>query len=94
MTNLLDLLDDNPEEFPVSSTLKVLAAKKLAKTSSWLKAICLVETGGKQQIRLYGWQKNKEGQWKVRQKFNISKGYSAKIADIFKAFSEYEKPET
>ena len=85
----MELLDDNTEEFPVSSTIKVLAGKRLAKTSNWLKAICLTESAGRKQIRLYGWQKNKEGVWKVRQKFNISKGYAAKLSLIFQAFSEF-----
>ncbi len=90
--NLKDLLTDPIEEFPVSKTLKLVAAKKLAKTSSWLKAICLIELAdGKHQVRLYGWQKNKAGEWKVRQKFNISKGYSEKLSRIFHAFSEFEK---
>jgi hypothetical protein len=91
---LLKLLTDNPEEFPVSSSIKVIAAKRLAKTATWLKAVCLVETGGKHQIRLYGWQKNKEGVWKVRQKFNISQGYSGKIALIFQAFSSFKGSST
>lgn len=89
---LKEMLTDPIEEFPVSSTIKLVAAKRLAKTAQWLKAICLVETGGgKHQIRLYGWQKNKEGVWKVRQKFNISKGYSEKLSQIFHAFSEFEE---
>ncbi len=85
-----ELLTDNPEDFPVSKTIKVIAAKRLAKTAQWLKAICLIETGGRTQIRLYGWQKNKEGVWKVRQKFNISKGYADKLSDVLKAFSVEE----
>ncbi len=88
----MELLGDSVVDLPVSSTIKVLAAKRLAKTSTWLKAICLVETGGKRQIRLYGWQKNKEGIWKVRQKFNVSKGYSKRLSEIFAAFSEYDSP--
>lgn len=91
--SLRELLTDDTEEFPVSKTIKVVAAKRLAKTASWLKAIVLVETGGgKHQIRLYGWQKNKAGEWKVRQKFNISKGYSDKLAQICQAFSEFKEP--
>ena len=86
-----ELLTDNPEDFPVSKSIKVIAAKRLAKTAQWLKAICLVETGGREQIRLYGWQKNKEGVWKVRQKFNISKGYADKLSVILKAFSEVKE---
>ncbi|MHA2224112.1 MAG: hypothetical protein ACXAC8_02835 [Candidatus Hodarchaeales archaeon] len=88
--SLTELLTDNIEEFPVSKSIKLLAAKRLAKTAQWLKAICLVETGGKQQIRLYGWQKNKAGEWKVRQKFNISKGYAEKLSLILSAFSEHK----
>ena len=89
--NLKEILTDPIEEFPVSKTLKLVAAKRLAKTSSWLKAICLIElAGGKHQIRLYGWQKNKAGEWKVRQKFNCSQGYSGKLSTIFQAFSEFE----
>lgn len=86
----MELLNDDTVEFPVSKTIKVLAGKRLAKTSSWLKAIVLVETGNKHQLRLYGWQKNKEGIWKVRQKFNISKGYSKKLSTIFTTFSEFD----
>ncbi len=91
--SLRELLPDNPEEFPVSKTIKVVAAKRLAKTASWLKAIVLVEMSGgkKHQIRLYGWQKNKAGEWKVRQKFNISQGYSEKLSQICHAFSEFKE---
>lgn len=90
--SLRELLTDNTEEFPVSKTIKVIAGKRLAKTAQWLKAIVLIETGGRHQIRLYGWQKNKAGEWKVRQKFNISQGYSEKLSQICHAFSEF-KPE-
>ena len=90
--SLHELLTDDIEEFPVSKTIKVVAGKRLAKTASWLKAIVLVETGGgKHQIRLYGWQKNKAGEWKVRQKFNISKGYADKLSQICLAFSEFKE---
>ncbi len=90
--DLKELLTDPIEEFPVSKSLKLVAAKRLAKTASWLKAICLIEmAGGKFQVRLYGWQKNKAGEWKVRQKFNISKGYSGKLSQIFQAFSEFKE---
>ncbi|UCE14396.1 MAG: hypothetical protein JSV04_04270 [Candidatus Heimdallarchaeota archaeon] len=90
--SLQELLTDDIDEFPVSKTIKVIAGKKLAKTAQWLKAIVLIETGGRHQIRLYGWQKNKAGEWKVRQKFNISQGYSEKLSQICHAFSEF-KPE-
>lgn len=92
MMGIKELLTDNPEDFPVSKTIKVVAAKRLAKTAQWLKAIVLVETGGRHQLRAYGWQKNKAGEWKVRQKFNISQGYAEKLSEILLAFSEF-KPE-
>lgn len=92
--SLKELLTDNIEEFPVSKTIKVVAGKRLAKTAQWLKAIILVEIGGgKHQIRLYGWQKNKAGEWKVRQKFNISKGYAEKLSQICLAFSKSKDSE-
>ena len=75
------------EGFPVGSGLKVLRGKTLTKTTSWWKAVVLVETSGKKQVRLYGWQKNKEGVYKVRQKFNISRGYSTRLARVLKAFA-------
>lgn len=87
--SLEELLTDPIEEFPVSKEVKIIAGKRLTKTASWLKAILLVQVGAdKKQLRLYGWQLNKEKQWKVRQKFNISKGYAGKLANIFQLFSD------
>ncbi|MFW9990486.1 MAG: hypothetical protein ACFFD4_00360 [Candidatus Odinarchaeota archaeon] len=83
----LEKLLPNTEGFPVGSGVNIIRGKILTKTTSWLKAVVLVETGGKKQIRLYGWQKDKEGNYKVRQKFNISKGYSISLARILKAFA-------
>jgi len=77
-------------EFPTGQGIKVIRGKTLAKTSAWWKAILLVEVGDKLQLRLYGWQKDKEGVYKVRQKFNISKGYAGKLGDIFAAFENHE----
>ncbi|MHA2297580.1 MAG: hypothetical protein ACXAEU_04115 [Candidatus Hodarchaeales archaeon] len=83
----LEKLLPDTEGFPVGTGIKIIRGKVLAKTSTWLKAVTLVETGGKRQIRLYGWQKDKEGNYKVRQKFNISRGYSSSLARILKAFA-------
>jgi hypothetical protein len=84
--NIEDLLPQTEEKFPVGSGIKIIRGKTLAKTGQWLKAILLVEVGDKKQLRMYGWQKNKEGEYKLRQKFNISKGYSADVAEILMAF--------
>ena len=75
------------EGFPVSKEVKVIRGLKITKTSDWLKAIVLVDVGKKLQLRLYGWQKDKEGKYKVRQKFNISKGYAGKLGRILLAFA-------
>jgi hypothetical protein len=81
---LIELLPET-EGFPTGTGIKVIRGKTLAKTPTWLKAILLVEVRGKPQIRLYGWQ-NIEGEYKVRQKFNISHGYSADLAEVLMAF--------
>ena len=81
---LKELLPET-EGFPTGQGIKVLRGKTLTKTPQWLKAIVLTESRGKEQIRLYGWQKI-EGEYKVRQKFNISHGYSDKVAEILMAF--------
>jgi hypothetical protein len=88
---LEELLPEGPENFPVGETVTVLRGKTLAKTGQWLKAILLTESGKKKQLRLYGWQKNKEGQYKNRQKFNISQGYMKMLSNILQAFLEEEK---
>ncbi|MHA1167033.1 MAG: hypothetical protein ACTSP4_02930 [Candidatus Hodarchaeales archaeon] len=87
MSEELKSLLPETEGFPVGSGLKVLRGRTLTKTTSWWKAVVLIETAGKKQIRLYGWQKDKEGNYKVRQKFNISRGYSTKLARVLKAFA-------
>ena len=91
MSNLEKLLDEEPDAFPVGKTVKALRGKTVAKTAQWLKAIVLVDVGNnKKQLRMYGWQKNKEGEYKVRQKFNISKGYANRLSEILVAFAESE----
>ncbi len=88
-TDINSLLTET-EGFPLGEGIKVIGGKTLAKTGSWLKAIILVEVGEKKQLRFYGWQKNKEGIYKVRQKFNVSKGYAAKVGEIMFAFNDME----
>jgi hypothetical protein len=83
------LLPDT-EGFPVGEGIKVIRGKTLAKTGSWLKALLLVNVGDKKQLRFYGWQKDKEGNYKVRQKFNVSKGYAATVGEIMLAFDEMD----
>lgn len=82
----LEELLPETEGFPTGEGIKIIRGKTLVKTGSWLKAILLVEVSDKKQIRLYGWQKNKADEWKLRQKFNISKGYSETLASILVAF--------
>lgn len=89
MEQIEDLLPET-EGFPTGTGIKIIRGKTLAKTGTWLKAVILVETQNKKQIRLYGWQKNKDGEYKLRQKFNISKGYSIKLAEILIAFDALE----
>ena len=89
-TSSLEDLLPTTEGYPVGEGIKVLRGKTLAKTAQWLKALLLVEIQGKKQLRFYGWQKNKEGEYKNRQKFNVSKGYAGTIAEIMLAFDELE----
>lgn len=81
----LEELLPETEGFPTGKGIEVIRGKTLAKTPTWLKAILLIQSRGKEQIRLYGWQKI-EGEYKVRQKFNISHGYSADVAEVLMAF--------
>ena len=79
------LLPEDGEKFPAK--VKVIAGKTLSKTGRWWKAILLVAVGNKIQLRFYGWQKNKEGLFKQRQKFNISPaGY---LGDIISLLTVY-----
>ncbi|MHA2023839.1 MAG: hypothetical protein ACTSWQ_09280 [Candidatus Thorarchaeota archaeon] len=84
---LEELLHEPAESFPSRSTIKILQGRTLVKTGTWHKAIVLIDMDGKKQLRLYGWNKNKENVWKVRQKFNISRRYAAKLAHILDAFA-------
>ena len=91
LKRLDELLSDvQTMDIPVGKDIVVLKGKMLSKTPTWLKMILLVQIGSKKQLRLYAWQKNKFGQYKVRQKFNISKGYSIKLSEILMAFSTEE----
>jgi hypothetical protein len=82
-----EILNEPAESFPSKSSIKILRGKTLAKTSTWHKAVVLVDVDGKKQLRFYGWNKNKENVWKVRQKFNVAKGYAVKIAHILDVFA-------
>lgn len=84
---LSTLLDEPGDSFPRRSELKILRGRTLTKTPSWHKAIVLVELAKGRQLRLIGWQLNKEGEWRMRQKFNISKGYALNIAEICEAYA-------
>lgn len=84
------LLNENGSVFPSRSN--VVGGRTLFKTGNWWKAILLVrverKSGIKYQIRLYGWQKNKNGEYKQRQKFNMSRSkYLAVIIDILRQYS-------
>lgn len=73
---LQEILNENPASFPFYPTIKVLGVRTITRTRNWIKAISLIDSSRnkepKYQLRLYGWQKNKKGEYKVRQKFNIS----------------------
>lgn len=80
--------------FPVreTSTLKPVCGLSLSKGKKWWKAIVLVRittsSGDKYQLRLYAWAKNNNGEWKLRQKFNISKArYVSNIVDVLTLFA-------
>jgi len=85
------LLPEDGKKFPVGKGVNAICGKTLAKTNSWWKVVLLVKTKfgdtEKYQLRLYGWQKNKEGVYKVRQKFNVSiSPYISDIIDILQIF--------
>jgi hypothetical protein len=84
---LSTLLDEPGETFPRRSDLKILRGKTLTKTPTWHKAIILVQLSKGCQLRLVGWQLNKEGEWRMRQKFNISRGYALNIAEVCEAYA-------
>ena len=84
---LEELLNEPGDSFPKrSEKITIISGRTLTKTQNWHKAIVLVVINEKKQLRLYGWRKNKDGQWRVGQNFNISKGYAAKISEILDAF--------
>lgn len=85
---LTELLNEPGDVFPKRSELVILRGKTLAKTPTWHKAAVLVKVGEKQQLRLYGWQRTKTGEWRVRQKFNIAKSYAPTIGEILEAFAQ------
>ncbi|MFW9934895.1 MAG: hypothetical protein ACFFDU_05255 [Candidatus Thorarchaeota archaeon] len=84
---LSTLLDEPGETFPRRSDLKILRGKTLTKTPTWHKAIILVQLSKGHQLRLVGWQLNKKGEWRLRQKFNISRGYALNISEVCEAYA-------
>jgi len=84
---------DKIKEYPANEEIKVIAGKTLTKSNKWWKAVLLVELGfgdrKQYQIRLYGWKKNQQGEYKVKQKFNVSSAlYLGELINIFYAFAE------
>lgn len=84
---LATMLDEPGKAFPSRSELKIIRGKTLTKTPSWHKAIVLIEQESGRRLRLVGWQRNKEGDWRIRQKFNIAKGYALEIAAACEAYA-------
>ncbi len=84
---LKTLLDEPGDLFPQRSNLTILCGKTLTKTPRWHKAIVLIEQKSGSQLRLVGWQRNKEGEWRMRQKFNIARGYALLIAEACEAYA-------
>lgn len=90
MVNLVDEFLTETEGFPpLGEGLEFMRGKTLTKAFGWLKAILLVkDSGDKLQLRLYGWQwSEQDNEYKVRQKFSISRGFANELAEIFHAFS-------
>ncbi len=87
------LLPEDGKRFPVGKGINVICGKTFAKTNRWWKAVLLIKTKfdkvEKYQIRLYGWWKNNEGVYKVRQKFNISPSrYVVDLIDVLRLIIE------
>ena len=94
------LLPDGPEKFPTPGRgIEIIRGRMLTETPAWKKAMVWVRVtyqgSTKQQLRLIGWQKNKQGQWKVRQKFNISPaGYAMDLIDVLQGLLQAAGHET
>jgi len=94
-TELIEKILESPGNFfPIrrTSSLEPVCGYSLSKGKKWWKAVVLVKilttSGEKYQLRLYAWQKNNEGEWKLRQKFNISQAkYISKIVDVLTLFA-------
>lgn len=86
---LKQILTEKSDKFPAK--VPIICGKTISKTGTWFKAIVLVKTkmgnNEKYQLRLYGWQKNKQNIWKQRQKFNISA--SAYVGDLINALQSF-----
>lgn len=100
MSGLEDIhgfFDEPPSSFPVSSHegLEVFGGKTLHKGAWWIAMVLVKSRYGsaeKYQIRLYKWQKY-EGEWKQRQKYNISEAdYVGDIVAALALFSNTDDP--
>ncbi len=58
------------DEFPVSSTLKVIEGKTIRKSDRWWSAVVLLDSFGRRQVCFYLWQKRGDT-WKRQHKFLI-----------------------
>jgi len=87
------LLNERGEKFPVGKGVNVECGRSFSKTGTWWKAVLLVKVRygktEKYQLRLYGWQRNKEGIYKLRQKYNISASpYVSQLINAIRLFVE------
>lgn len=80
-------------DFPsLGEGLTVLCGKTLSRNNLWWKAcLFVIDRNGKEQLRLYGWQKTRhgaliEGEYKLKQRFNVSKKFANILFEINAAF--------
>jgi hypothetical protein len=94
------LLPHGPSKFPTPGQgIEILRGRLLTQTPTWKKAIVWVRVTYRgqtqQQLRLIGWARNKQGQWKVRQKFNISPArYAMDLIDVLQGLLHAAGKET
>ena len=90
-SSLVFLQELSRERIRLKGKLKVIKGMTLYKGGDWWKAIVLIKDetfGEKYQLRFYGWKKI-NGEYRVKQKFNISaSNYIGEILKILQAFAE------
>jgi hypothetical protein len=59
------------EKLPISEFYKVLDQATIFRSEKWWEAIVMIESFGKRSIAMYLWQKNRDGQWKRKHKFQL-----------------------